>query len=163
MRRWIVTFGGSGLSPLAPGTAGSAAAAALLLVLYALLSGGTQVPVGWFSLWCLGAVLASGLLCLWLGRWAIAHFGRSDPPSLVIDEVAGLCLTMIALPTFAGWQQWRAVLVAFVAFRIFDIVKPPPIRTLERLPHGWGILADDLGAAVYANVLCQVVLRWLLP
>jgi len=52
------------------------------------------------------------------------------------------------------------LLAGFLAFRIFDITKPPPARQLERLPAGWGILLDDLAAAVYANLLCQIIFRW---
>jgi len=53
----------------------------------------------------------------------------------------------------------KTIAIAFAAFRVFDIIKPPPVRELEKLPAGWGILMDDLAAAVYANLLCQIFLR----
>ena len=63
---------------------------------------------------------------------------------------------------YPGWREGYVLLATFLAFRLFDVWKPWPCRQLERLPAGWGILADDLGAAVYANVLCQLVLRLLI-
>ena len=66
-------------------------------------------------------------------------------------------------PARTGWGTGINLAAAFLAFRIFDITKPPPARQLERLPAGWGILLDDLAAAVYANLVCQVLLRWVLP
>jgi phosphatidylglycerophosphatase A len=61
------------------------------------------------------------------------------------------------LPTSHGLPL--TLLLAFAAFRLFDVTKPPPARQLEHLPAGWGILMDDLAAAVYANLLCQIILR----
>jgi phosphatidylglycerophosphatase A len=95
---------------------------------------------------------------------AAAHFTRKDPGPFVLDEAAGVCLTWLALPgnpdawSPHAWAVVSAVFV-FLAFRVFDILKPPPARQLEKLPEGWGILADDLMAAVYANLACQLVLR----
>jgi phosphatidylglycerophosphatase A len=101
-------------------------------------------------------LVLSGALCVALGGWAQEFLGRKDPGPVVLDEAAGVCLTLLAQP-MRHWQ-W-AVALAFVAFRVFDITKPPPARQLERLPRGWGILLDDLAAAVYANLVCQGVLR----
>ena len=60
---------------------------------------------------------------------------------------------------YNGWTQLIVLSVAFTFFRLFDILKPPPVRQLERLPHGWGILMDDLAAGVYANILGQILIR----
>ena len=76
----------------------------------------------------------------------------------VLDEVAGICLSNLFLPVVS----LKSIAMAFVAFRIFDVIKPPPCRQLETLPAGWGILCDDLAAAVYANILCQIVVRMVL-
>ena len=106
--------------------------------------------------------MPTGLLCVGLGRWATEYYGRKDPGSCVLDEGAGICLTALCLPIYPGWRECWALLAVFVAFRLFDITKLPPAKRLERLPHGWGILMDDLAAAVYANVVCQAVVRFLM-
>jgi phosphatidylglycerophosphatase A len=152
MRRLIITFFYTGLSPVAPGTAGSLAASA---VLYALLIFAPALHWQW--------VLITGLFlaCFFsvaLGKWAVRNYHRKDPQMFVLDEVAGICLTNLFLPN----QSWKTIAIAFVAFRIFDVTKPPPARQLEKLPAGWGILCDDLAAAVYANLLCQLLLRLVL-
>ena len=154
VRTCLVTFGGAGLVPIAPGTAGSIAAGAVLFA--------TAWAAG-PSYWTWQAVLVVGLIAaatinVGLGRWAIAHFGRDDPQPVVVDEAAGVCLTALLLPVVGPHGSWT-LLAAVAAFRLFAITKPPPARQLERLPAGWGILCDDLAAGVYANLLCQVVLR----
>ncbi len=153
VRKWIVTFGGAGLAPVAPGTAGSLAAAAAL---YAVAWAGPS-PRAWQAVLA-GGVAAASAGTVALGPWAVAHFGREDPQPVVLDEVAGVCLTALLLPVRGPHAIWT-ILAAFAAFRLFDVTKPPPARQLERLRDGWGILCDDLAAAVYANLLCQVVLR----
>jgi phosphatidylglycerophosphatase A len=79
--------------------------------------------------------------------------GVRDPSHVVIDEVAGQMLTLIAAPV-----QWKTLLAGFILFRCFDILKPPPLRALERLPEGTGIVVDDLGAGVYAWVALRLLL-----
>ena len=81
--------------------------------------------------------------------------GQKDPSHVVIDEVAGQLVTFIACPVV-----WQALLAGFILFRGFDIVKPPPVRSLERLPEGTGIVVDDLGAGVYALIVLQVLLHF---
>jgi len=81
---------------------------------------------------------------------------RDDPSHVVIDEVAGQMLTLVAAPL-----TWKALLAGFVLFRAFDIVKPPPIRLLERLrPEGVGIVVDDLGAGLYGFIVLQLLLHF---
>ena len=154
LRKSIVTFFGAGLSPVAPGTAGSLATT---VVLYGIALLGPPA-------WAWQAVLSAGIwtasvLMVALGPWAVAHFGREDPQPVVLDEVAGVCLTALLLP-MRGPHGIVTLVAAFAAFRLFDVTKPPPARQLERLPAGWGILCDDLAAAVYANLVCQAVLRF---
>ena len=87
--------------------------------------------------------------------------GKKDPSHVVIDEVAGQLVTLIACPIV-----WQALLAGFILFRVFDIVKPPPVHSLERLSEGTGIVVDDIGAGVYALIVLQLLLhfglvRWL--
>ena len=162
--RWIVTFGGAGLSPVAPGTAGSIAATFVLLLAYQPIyhANPSQAALG-FAVLLLAGLALSGALCVALGRWTADHFGRKDPGACVLDEAAGICLTALFCPIYPAWHEARALLVALVCFRIFDVLKPPPARRLERLPEGWGILMDDLMAGLYANLASQLVLRIVLP
>lgn len=81
--------------------------------------------------------------------------GKKDPSHVVIDEVAGQLVTFLACPIV-----WQALLAGFILFRVFDIVKPPPVRSLERLPEGTGIVVDDLGAGVYALIVLQLLLHF---
>ena len=79
-------------------------------------------------------------------------YGRKDPQFVVIDEVAGQLITLIAIPI-----TWKSLLAGFILFRGFDILKPPPIRSLERLPEGTGIVLDDVGAGIFALIVMQVL------
>jgi phosphatidylglycerophosphatase A len=157
--KWIVTFFGAGLSPIAPGTVGSLLATVLLYAAF-LLAGG---PV--FFTWQVILIIALAVFCalsVGFGPWAVACFGKKDPQPFVLDEVAGICLTNLLLPVSTDWHEAIILAVAFLVFRVFDIAKPPPARQLETLPLGWGILLDDLAAAVYANLVCQILFRVLL-
>jgi phosphatidylglycerophosphatase A len=80
--------------------------------------------------------------------------GLADPGFVVIDEVAGQLLSLIALP-----GRWQYALVSFILFRGFDILKPAPLRQLEKLPGGWGIMLDDVGAGLYALAIAHL---WIL-
>ena len=77
-----------------------------------------------------------------------------DPQIIVIDEVAGQMIALIAVPL-----AWKTFLAGFILFRAFDITKPPPVRQLEKLPEGVGIVADDLAAGVYALVCVQLLVH----
>ncbi len=135
----IATGLGLGYLPKAPGTWGSLGALGLYLVLAPRLS--------------LGEELFLGLVFILLGVWAAerraAWRGVKDPQEVVIDEIAGQWLALMG----AGLSFW--VLPAFFLFRLFDILKPLPVRQAERLPGGWGIMADDLVAGVLANLVWQ--------
>lgn len=164
-RRWFVTLGGSGMSPVAPGTCGSLAAVVILGAIFFGMRAASAAltPTVWNIILAAG-ILVYGALCVALGKWATEYYGRKDPGSCVLDEGAGICLTALFVPIhLSGWRELWALLAVFIAFRIFDIVKLPPAKQLERLPYGWGILLDDLAAAVYANIICQAVLRWAMP
>lgn len=161
MRRWIVTLFGVGLIPAAPGTAGSLFTTAVLLGLYILIGQGAALAYEMWQGCLIAALLLFCGLTIALGGWANRHFGRDDPGSFVLDEAAGICLTWLALPVFAADRQAWIALLVLIAFRVFDILKPWPIKKLEKFPSGWGILLDDLAAAVYANITCQILLRWI--
>jgi phosphatidylglycerophosphatase A len=155
MKRWIVTMAGVGYLP----ASGTFASLLTCLILWPALawcgaSGQTAVAIA--------GTIGFSILNVALGPWAIREFGDQDPSRFVLDEAAGICLTILLLPPRMGWETGITLAAAFLAFRIFDITKPPPARQLESLPRGWGILMDDLAAAVYANLVCQAVLRWLL-
>lgn len=184
--RWAaVTAGGAGHLRPAPGTWGSAVAVAAwgLAWLAAFAAGG-------LSPWAQSAWLAtlSGLafaVGVALGPWAIDHFARQrvarsfgkdaasaakDPSAVVLDEVCGQWAALALVPAASPTQFALNAALAFVLFRVCDILKPPPARQLERLPAGWGIMADDLAAGLMAGVLAALALRgadaaglWSLP
>jgi len=77
-----------------------------------------------------------------------------DPQFVVVDEVAGQLIALIAVPL-----AWKTFLAGFILFRAFDIIKPPPVRQLEKLPEGIGIVLDDVAAGIYALVIMQLLLR----
>jgi phosphatidylglycerophosphatase A len=159
VRLLLLTGLGTGYLPIAPGTWGSAGACAVFLAV-AFAAGGRQICVTGTML-ILAA--AATLICGLLGRWAEADFGRKDPGQVTLDEWAGQAVALCWLPLGAGpWGWIIPAMWGFVAFRFFDIIKPPPIRQLEKLPGGWGIVADDLLAGVYANLVIQLILRSLL-
>jgi len=166
LKALVITGLGSGYLRPAPGTWGSLAAVAVYAAFW-WLSAAIGAPRWTVDVLALaGIAVSSGLSGLW-GPWAIDHFGgRSrkpdDPSFFVLDEFAGQWIALLWLPPIAAAGFWAFVWVAggqFVLFRIMDVIKPPPARQLERLPHGWGILCDDLMAGVYAGVVGQLAWR----
>jgi len=156
IRRFLVTGLALGYGPVAPGTFGSAGAVGA----FALAAWALPTPSCVFGVMALVAIFFS-VVCVRLGPFAEKAFGKKDPSECTADEWAGQAVTMLGLPIAAG-GLWITCLVGFVSFRLFDIVKPPPVRQLEKLPQGWGVLADDLAAGVYANAAAQLILRlWL--
>ena len=134
---------GVGLFPVAPATAASFAA---VVVLYLL-------PIATDSPAFFGLVAAS----LVVGPWACGSLispDDHDPKRAVWDEVAGMWLTCLLLPKSLPWLA-----AAFVVFRVLDVLKPWPIRRFERLPGGWGIMADDVVAGVVGAVALNIVYR----
>jgi len=141
--RVLATFFGIGLCPLAPGTAASAVAAvAYKIALHSLAGPVYALLVA--ALFFAGAAAAAA---------HAAELGSPDPGRIVVDEVCGQLVALAFLP--AGWVPTA---VSFVLFRVLDIIKPWPIRQLERLPGGWGIMADDVGAGLAAAVLGRLAL-----
>jgi phosphatidylglycerophosphatase A len=146
---WIVaTFFGIGRLKPGPGTYASAATAVLWLIAAFLLHHNT--------LHLLIATLIALALSIALGIPAATRVavesGRKDPGFVVIDEVAGQLVALIAVR-----PDWAHALLALLLFRFFDILKPPPIRRLEALPTGSGIVIDDLAAGIYALIVVQLI------
>ena len=146
MKRLLATFFFLGTVPVAPGTATSLAAALLAGVYYHL----------WASPWPLvaGAAVLT-MVGVALGGWAERHFRQKDPQRFTLDEAAGQLVACAAASPWvpAPWPTWAGVGIAFVLFRVLDIFKPPPVRQVERLPGGWGIMADDVVAGAIAAAL----------
>ncbi len=133
---------GAGLFPKAPGTFGTICAIPLIGLLHAL--GGPWEALG------LAATVAAAV---WASDMSRRLIGKPDPRVVVVDEVAGFALTMYLLPL-----SWVALVLGFVLFRAFDILKPYPIRLLEGVRGGAGIVLDDLGAGVYALLSTKILL-----
>jgi phosphatidylglycerophosphatase A len=157
----VATCGGIGWIPVAPGTFGSLAGIPLALA------------TGTAATWIANAIGLSGPLAvaplevviiaiLFVASVPIATRAASllaskDPGPVVIDEVIAVPLVLTVVPP--SDRGWPVLVAAFVLFRVFDIVKPPPCRRLERLPAGLGIMADDQAAAVY-GAACLALARW---
>jgi phosphatidylglycerophosphatase A len=149
---------GVGFIPLAPGTWGSLVGVGIFFAFVYLFSGvfhsvGPFV-VGYFVL--TGAITFVGI---WAASRTEQLLRRKDPGKVVVDEVAGQLVSMVPLIVFLAWPRKVAVIISFLLFRFFDIVKPYPARRFEGLHGGLGIMADDLVAGVYAAVL-TTLLMW---
>ncbi|MGC2451117.1 MAG: phosphatidylglycerophosphatase A [Candidatus Sulfotelmatobacter sp.] len=131
-----------------PGTWGSAAAMILWAAIAHQLPEVARTPTLIFL-----AVLVTSIGIPAATQVARA-FSRKDPQFVVIDEVAGQLITLISVPL-----AWKTFLAGFILFRAFDIVKPPPVRQLEKLPEGTGIVLDDVAAGIYALVVMQLLLH----
>lgn len=146
--RLIGTWFGCGHLPLAPGTAGSLAAVGIAVLLHYWLGWG-RIEFALLSL----VALAPGI---WASGLVARSSGKDDPSIVVVDEVVGQWVTLAGVTAF-NWQGW---LGGFLVFRLFDIWKPPPVRQLERLHGGVGIVADDVMAGIYGALAMHLAGRW---
>ncbi len=132
------TFG-AGYSPIAPGTAGS------LVAIIAL----------WFIPFSLSSLIIASIIFFVIGVWAATlceqEWGH-DPGKVVWDEVVGMMVTVTLMP-----KQLVIYLLAFILFRLFDILKPFPANKSQQLPKGWGVMVDDVIAAIFANIVLHIV------
>ncbi len=150
---WLVaTFFGAGFGKPGPGTYGSAAAC----VLWLIAGWSVHHNTGTLAILTGVAVILATAAGIPAATRVARESGRKDPGFVVIDEVAGQWLALLLMPPL-----WPNALLAFILFRFFDILKPWPIRRLEALPEGTGIMVDDLGAGVFALVLGQLSLHLL--
>ena len=140
---------GVGYLPLMPGTYGSLVGLGIFLLL-------RQTPTG-----LVVSILAVTCAGIWAGSRTEELAGRKDPGKVVVDEVAGQLIATLPLAFFKQWSI-AAIMVSFVLFRFFDIVKPYPASRFERLKGGFGIMCDDLVAGVYAAVFVLIFIRFFL-
>jgi len=141
--RIISTFFGTGYFPIGPGTMASA----VVVLLYKFLLSDLSWPL--YLLIIIVLFIVGGIAAT---KYSSA-LQQKDPRKIVIDEVCGQLCTLFLVPS-----SWLLLLLAFVLFRLFDIIKPYPIKKLERIRDGWGIMADDIMAAVYAGILIHLYL-----
>ena len=144
----VATFFGVGRLRPAPGTWGSLAAVLLWWGLATQLPAVARIPV---IIVLIIIITAGGIPPATLEARGC---GKKDPSHVVIDEVGGQLVTLIACPIL-----WKPLLAGFILFRVFDIMKPPPIRSLEKLPEGTGIVVDDLGAGIYGLIVLEALLH----
>ena len=149
-RLLAVTVGGLGDLRPASGTWGSLPPVVLAALLLAL----DAPPTVLNTAMVLGLVAFSAA-CVFFGDEAEARYHAKDPSPVVADETAGQCLALLAFPV-AHDHRFALLLLAFLAFRMLDIIKPPPARNLQRVRGGWGILLDDLIAGAMTLVLVQI-------
>jgi phosphatidylglycerophosphatase A len=149
--RWatlVATFFGLGRMHPGPGTWGSAAAVLLWAAVCSGLAPSQRTPV----------VISLAIFVTLVGIPAATQVARAtgskDPQFVVIDEVAGQLIALVSVPLL-----WKTFLAGFILFRVFDIVKPPPVRQLEKLPEGFGIVLDDVAAGLYALIVMQLFLH----
>ena len=137
----FVSFLGCGYAPIAPATVASFA----VMLVWGFLA---PVPLAW-QLGALAFFVAVGVPA---ATWVERREGK-DPSLVVTDEVAGMIVTYLGIST-----GWLGLLAGFFWFRLFDILKPPPVRSFEKLPEGWGITLDDVAAGVYAHIALRLTL-----
>jgi len=145
MKKLIVTFGGLGLVPGAPGTYGSFAAAILYYLLWLWLG-------PWVAPVVVVLIIPACFFTVKLWPWMAEEFRKPDPRQCVLDEVAGQWITLLFIPmTLHSLHPLSLVAAGFFLFRGFDVAKPYPVSLLERIPGGWGVLLDDIGAGILSG------------
>jgi len=144
IQEYLSVFG-VGRFPVASGTAGSVLAAAVGYIWYH--------SFGLYNLIWIVGIIVTGALCAQRSRQL---FGSDDAKEIVLDEVAGQAITLLFLPF-----SWKAYVLGFVLFRIFDILKPFPVCVFDRMKNGWGIMLDDVVAGLYAGVIGMLLIRYI--
>jgi phosphatidylglycerophosphatase A len=163
MKRLLTSCFGLGWLPLAPGSWGSLPSAVVFGLAFYFGGSDLLVFLLMFAFFIFGSII-----CLKFSDAAVAATGKDDPNEVVADEVAGQALTFLAMPfvigsVISGHQLFVIVVLGYFLFRLFDTVKPWPSYRLEELPAGWGILADDLMAGVYAGLALTIAAKfWIL-
>lgn len=155
----LSTFG-VGFIPLAPGTWGSAVGVLIFLFIRELetnfFADFLLVEQSRVSVYALNAILllAFCLLGIWASTRATEILREKDPQKVVVDEIMGQLIVFFFVPLMISW---KLILAAFLLFRLFDILKPYPIRTLEILPEGLGVCADDIVAGIYGGICLAII------
>ena len=145
-RVWLAIGLGAGDSPFAPGTVGTLWGPVLV---WGLAVASIQ------GLWLLPVLVVLFLVGVPLCNAGAKYYGKHDPGAVVFDELAAYPLVHLLTPL-----DWKTGLMGFVLFRIFDILKPWPIKKFEALPGGWGIMADDTIAALFAMVILKLITQY---
>lgn len=169
MKRLLTSCFGLGWLPVAPGSWGSLPPTIIFAVM--CYSGASAVLI---SAVLVALALAGSIVCVKFAPAVIAAIGNDDPGEIVADEIVGQSITFLAtgfvvtakrfaeaglvLETFSTWQILGTAALGFFLFRLLDTIKPWPIRILENLPEGWGVLTDDLMAGVYAGIILSFCL-----
>ncbi len=148
MKKFIAKFLSTlffiGFIPIAPGTFGSAVAAIIYFICFP-----ENISITG-NLIILGSVLTVSLVFVPLIKLLEQEWAKDDG-RIIIDEFLGYFISILFLP-----HTLTIIISAFFVFRLFDIIKPPPVNHLQYLPHGWGVIADDLFAGVYTNIVLQI-------
>ena len=140
--KFLATGFDVGFLPGAPGTYGTVVGVGLYLLV-------AHLPIYLYLLF----TITFAFFAIWVTNGALPSFKRDDPSEIVIDEMAGFLVTMIGLPV-----TWLNIGMGFVFFRLFDIIKPPPIRMIDRkMKGGLGVVSDDLLAGVFACALIWII------
>ncbi len=150
MKRFVLLLAtgfGAGYSPVIPGTMGTLIGIPVLLVLSAIPSPAYEMTV-----------LAFFFLAVWTAEKAQTYWGVKDDQRIVIDEIMGFLVTMLWIP-----GTLTTIICGFILFRLFDIVKPFPIRRLEEVRGGYGVVLDDVMAGVYANIALHIITALVIP
>jgi phosphatidylglycerophosphatase A len=162
MKRLLTSCFGLGWLPVAPGSWGSLPSAIIFGLIYYF--GGSGILA---ALTMIVLIAAGSFVCVKFSYVAVAATGNEDPNEVVADEIAGQALTFLAMPLLmtdvSGRQIVSIVALGYFLFRLFDTVKPWPSRQLEEIHGGWGILADDLMAGIYAGTALFISAKfWIL-
>ncbi len=137
----LATGFGVGYSPIAPGTLGTL----ITIPIYYFLS---EIPSPIYEITLVGFFF----LAVWVSEKTEAITGKKDDPRIVIDEIIGFLISMLWVP-----KTIRFIIIGFILFRFFDILKPFPIRRLEKVKGGYGVVLDDVMAGVYANIILHII------
>jgi phosphatidylglycerophosphatase A len=156
-KRLLTSCFGLGYLPIAPGTWGSLPPAILFAAMCLSPLPRIVAVVLMFFI-----VTDASTICVLFSSDAIEATGKKDPSEVVVDEVAGQALALLPFSLYdtSGNEVIIIALAGFILFRLFDIIKPWPCRRLEKLPAGWGILADDLMAGFYAAIVLMICLKF---
>lgn len=160
MKRLAASGFGLGWLPLAPGSWASLPPAIIFAVMSHFHTPSAVIIVVMAAL-----AVAGSVVCIKCAPASIAATGDADPPEVVADEIAGQAITFIVATAFIRVYAYTCIPVytlvvgGFLSFRLFDVIKPCPARRFERLPRGWGILADDIVAGLYAGIALVICLK----
>jgi phosphatidylglycerophosphatase A len=148
----VATFFGAGFGKPGPGTWGSVAA----VLLWAAYAWGASPSPGALLIVLTAVILLALVLGIPAATIVERESGRQDPGFVVVDEAIGQWIALVG-----SRADWRHALIALVLFRLFDITKPFPLRRLEKLHEGWGIVLDDVGAGLYALGVASLLHSWI--